>query len=39
MASDPQFGTYSNPTDPHSFQIENRSGIWQACLIGCQLCR
>jgi len=38
MASDPQFGTYPNQTDPHSFQIEEpgrKRSVWQTCLIGC----
>jgi hypothetical protein len=38
MASDPQFGAYSNSTDPHSFQVdepERKRGFWQNCLIGC----
>jgi hypothetical protein len=38
MTSDPQFGTYSNQTDPHSFQIEQpvrKRSLWQTCLIGC----
>jgi hypothetical protein len=38
MASDPQFGAYSNPSDQHSFQIEQperKRSFWQTCLIGC----
>ena len=38
MASDPQFGTYPNQTDQHSFQIEEpqrKRSLWQTCLIGC----
>src|SRR5712675_3344593 len=38
MASEPQFGAYSNQTDPHSFQIEEparKRSLWQTCLIGC----
>jgi hypothetical protein len=38
MASDPQFGTYPNPSDQHSFQIEEperKRSWWQTCLIGC----
>lgn len=38
MASDPQFGTYPNQTDQHSFQIEEpvrKRNMWQTCLIGC----
>src|SRR6476659_3018871 len=38
MASDPQFGAYSNQTAPHSFQIEEpvrKRSLWQTCLIGC----
>src|SRR6476469_10065818 len=38
MASGPQFGTYSNQNEPHSFQIEEpvrQRSLWQTCLIGC----
>ena len=38
MASGQQFGEYSNPNDPHSFQIEEpqkKRSMWQTCLIGC----
>jgi hypothetical protein len=38
MASDPQFGAYSNSSDPHSFQVEEperKRSWWQTCLIGC----
>lgn len=38
MANDPQFGAYSGPSDPHSFQIEvpeKKRSMWQTCLIGC----
>src|SRR5690349_18804437 len=38
MASGQQFGEYSNPSDPHSFQIEEpekKRSMWQTCLIGC----
>jgi hypothetical protein len=38
MASDPQFGAYPNPSDPHSFQVEEpqrKRSFWQTCLIGC----
>jgi hypothetical protein len=38
MASDPQFGAYSDSTDPHSFQVdqpERKRSFWQTCLIGC----
>jgi hypothetical protein len=38
MSSDPQFGTYRNQTDDHSFQIEEpvrKRSWWQTCLIGC----
>src|SRR4051812_15398188 len=38
MASDPQFGAYSNPSDPHTFQVEEpvrKRSWWQTCLIGC----
>src|SRR6187200_399241 len=38
MASGPQFGAYSNPNDPQSFQIEEprrKRSFWQTCLIGC----
>jgi hypothetical protein len=38
MASDPQFGTYPNQSDPDTFQIEQpvrQRSPWQTCLIGC----
>lgn len=38
MASDPQFGAYSNQTEQHSFRIEEperKRNWWKTCLIGC----
>src|SRR5262245_50863007 len=38
MSSDPQFGANPNPSDPHTFRIEEperKRSWWQTCLFGC----